>query len=71
MYKDAVYKDGKRYLVSTVSSRSHGCETAIFKYNEDGTLDYKEIFSKKWRANESPKSGHKDIVKNFDRFLPR
>lgn len=66
--------DTGRYLVSTVGLFSPnlllegGFETMVFEKKKDGTIDWSEVFVKRYETNEEAEAGHAEAVALFERI---
>jgi hypothetical protein len=60
------------YFVSTVGSNVYGYETAVFRTNPDGTVDYSEsIFTKTYRDSVKACCGHLYYCRECNRLFGR
>ena len=63
--QEDISRDGKKYFVSTANTFDHGWETMVFARNENGEVDWADLYSDRYNTQEEAEIGHKSIISNF------
>lgn len=61
--------DGKNYYVSTNDTPDAGLETMIFAVDENGQIDWHDLYVEHYATEEAATEKHKYICENIHEFI--